>query len=41
LLDPLLDVIAGAINRALDDPSLGVAVGVETGEGTLSLALGQ
>ena len=38
---PLLDVVEGAINRALDDPSLGVAVGVNMGEGTLSVAIGQ
>ena len=35
----ILSVVEGAINRALDDPSLGVAVGVETGDGTLSLSL--
>ncbi len=37
----ILGVVEGAINRALDDPSLGVAVGVETGDGTLFLSLGQ
>ncbi|MCB0133262.1 MAG: hypothetical protein KDD78_20505 [Caldilineaceae bacterium] len=37
----MLDVVEGAINRALDDPSLGVAVNVETGDGTLALSLGQ
>lgn len=35
----ILNVVEGAINRALNDPSLGVAVGVETGDGTLSLSL--
>jgi hypothetical protein len=38
---PVLDVVTSAINRALNDPSLGVAVDVETGEGTISLGLAQ
>jgi hypothetical protein len=36
---PILDVVEGAINRALNDQSLGVAVGVEMGDGTLALSL--
>ena len=36
---PLLDIIEGAINRALNDPSMGVAVGVEAGDGTLSVEM--
>ncbi len=38
---PVLDIVEGAINRALDAPELGVAVNVATGDGTLSLGLGQ
>ena len=38
---PVLDMVEGAINRALDAPELGVAVAVDTGDGTLSLGLGQ
>jgi hypothetical protein len=37
---PLLDVVEGAINRALNDPSLGVAVDVSTDEGMINLSLG-
>ncbi len=37
---PMLDVVSGAINRALADPSLGVAVDVETGDGTLGVTVG-
>lgn len=37
---PMLDVVTGAINRALADPSLGVAVDVETGDGTLGVTVG-
>jgi hypothetical protein len=37
---PLLDVISGAINRALGDPSLGVAVDAATDEGTVTIGLG-
>lgn len=38
---PVLDVVSAAINRALNDPSLGVAVSVETGDGTITLGLAQ
>lgn len=38
---PVLDVVTAAVNRALNDPSLGVAVSVETGDGTISLGLAQ
>jgi hypothetical protein len=37
---PLLDVVEGAINRALNDPSLGVAVDVSTDEGMITVSLG-
>jgi hypothetical protein len=37
---PLLDVVAGAVNRALGDPSLGVAVDVATDTGTITLSMG-
>ncbi len=37
---PLLDVINGAVNRALGDPSLGVAVDVATDTGTITVGLG-
>ena len=37
---PLLDVVSGAINRALGDPSLGVAVDVATDSGSITLGLG-
>lgn len=36
---PLLDVVSGAINRALGDPSLGVAVDVATDSGSITLGL--
>lgn len=36
---PLLDVVSGALNRALGDPSLGVAVKVTTDTGTISVGL--
>ena len=36
-----LPVVEGAINRALGDASLGVAVDVSTGDGTLAVSLGQ
>lgn len=36
---PILNVVQGAINRALNDPSLGVAVDVQMGDGTLALSL--
>ena len=35
----MLDVVEGAINRALADPTMGVAVDVETTEGGISLGL--
>ena len=38
---PLLGVVEGAINRALNSPELGVAVSVEAGDGELSVGLGQ
>lgn len=38
---PMLDVVEGAINRALNDPSLGVAVDVMTDEGQIMLGIGQ
>ncbi len=38
---PVLDVVNAAVNRALDDPSLGVAVSVTTGDGDITLGLGQ
>ncbi|MGL4648443.1 MAG: hypothetical protein ACRC1H_03470 [Caldilineaceae bacterium] len=37
---PLLDVVSGAVNRALADPSLGVAVDVATDTGEITLSLG-
>jgi hypothetical protein len=36
----VLDPISAQINAALADPSLGVAAGVETGEGSVSVSLG-
>lgn len=36
---PMLDVVETALNRALDDPSLGVAVDVATGDGTIMIGL--
>jgi len=36
---PLLGVVEGAINRALDDDSLGVAASVGTGDGVLMVGL--
>lgn len=38
---PLLGVVAAAINRALADPSLGVAVDVSTDSGNVTLGLAQ
>ena len=38
---PLLGVVEGALNRALNSPELGVAVSVEAGDGELSVGLGQ
>jgi hypothetical protein len=40
VMGAFLDVVEGAINRALDDPSLGVAVNVSTDEGMISVGLG-
>lgn len=37
---PILGVVEAAINRALADPSLGVAVNVNTDTGTVTLGLG-
>ncbi len=37
----ILDVIEGAINRALADDSLGVALNVETAPGEITIGLGQ
>jgi len=39
VVGPLLDVVNGAINRALGDPSLGVAVDVSTDTGMINLGL--
>lgn len=36
---PVLGLVEGMINRALDDPSLGVAVGVEIGDEEMTIAL--
>jgi hypothetical protein len=36
---PLLNVISGAINRALGDASLGVAVDVSTDSGMINIGL--
>ena len=38
---PMLKLVEGMINRALNDPSLGVAVAVEVGDGVLTISLGQ
>lgn len=38
---PVLDVVSAAINRALNDSSLGVAVAVSTDSGTIDLSLDQ
>lgn len=40
VMGPVLDIVEGAINRALNDPSLGVAVDVSTDEGMISVGLG-
>lgn len=40
VMGPLLDVVNGAINRALGDPSLGVAVNVATDSGSITVGLG-
>jgi len=37
----ILGPISAHINKALQDPSLGVAVGVEMGEGTIMVELAQ
>lgn len=39
VMGPLLGVVNGAINRALGDPSLGVAVDVATDSGAITLGL--
>lgn len=38
---PLLDVVEGAINRALNSPELGVAIQIEAGDGELMVGMGQ
>ena len=38
---PLLDVVEGAINRALNSPELGVALNIEAGDGELMVGMGQ
>ena len=38
---PVLALVEGMINRALDDPSLGVAVGVEAGPDGLCISMAQ
>ena len=38
---PMLGVIEGAINRALNSPELGVALMIEAGDGELSVGMGQ
>lgn len=38
---PVLGLVEGMINRALDDPSLGVAVSVDVGDGEVCIGLGQ
>ena len=38
---PILAVVEGAINRALNSPELGVALNVEAGDGTLGVGMGQ
>ncbi len=40
VMGPLLDVVNGAVNRALGDPSLGVAVDVATDAGSITVGLG-
>ena len=38
---PILDVVEGAINRALNSPELGVALNIEASDGELMVGLGQ
>ena len=38
---PVLKLVEGALNRALNSPELGVALNVEAGDGTLGVGLGQ
>jgi len=38
---PFLGLVQGMINRALDDPSLGVAVAVDVSDGQMTLSLAQ
>lgn len=40
VMGPLLQVVNGAVNRALGDPSLGVAVNVTTDTGSITIGLG-
>jgi len=38
---PALDLVEGMINRALDDPSLGVALGIKVGEDGVTISMAQ
>ena len=38
---PVLALVEGMVNRALDDPSLGVAVSIDVGDEELCIGLGQ
>ena len=38
---PILEVVEGAINRALNDPSLGVALSIEAGDDSVMVGMGQ
>ena len=37
---PVMSIVSSTINRILSDPQFGVAVGVETGEGVLTVNMG-
>ena len=38
---PIVDLISDRVNAALNDPQLGTIVGVEMGDGTLTVSMGQ
>ena len=38
---PMLGVVEGALNRALNSPELGVAISIDAGDGELSVGMGQ